>query len=77
MTQHLNTRSKFQNSMDLEGYSEFVIRELHKYVDTSHCLLVQWDGYVLNPKSWLPQFLDYDYIGAPWNGNVVGNGGFS
>lgn len=59
------------------GYSEFVIRELHKFVETSHCLLVQWDGYVLNPLSWLPKFLEFDYIGAPWNGNVVGNGGFS
>ena len=61
----------------LGGYSEFVIKHLHSYVETSHCLLVQWDGYVLNTASWLPQFLDYDYIGAPWHGNVVGNGGFS
>ncbi len=61
----------------LSGYSEFVIRRLEKFVDTSHALLVQWDGYVLNPKSWLPQFLSSDYIGAPWHGNIVGNGGFS
>ncbi len=61
----------------LDGYSEFVIRELGKYVDTSHCIIAQWDGYILNPKSWLPKFLDYDYIGAPWHGNIVGNGGFS
>ena len=61
----------------LGGYSEFVIKQLHSYVETSHCLLVQWDGYVLNPNSWLPQFLDFDYIGAPWHGNIVGNGGFS
>ena len=25
----------------------------------------------------LGRFIDYDYIGAPWNGNAVGNGGFS
>lgn len=61
----------------IEGYSEFCIRELHKHFDTSHCLLIQWDGYVLNPSSWLPAYLEHDYIGAPWQGNVVGNGGFS
>ncbi len=65
---------KFQG---LDGYSNFVIRELHKHVATGHCLLVQWDGYILNPLSWLPKFLEFDYIGAPWHGNVVGNGGFS
>jgi hypothetical protein len=73
----LKFANKIQKFDGLEGYSNFCIRELHKYVDSSHCLLVQWDGYVLNPKSWLPQFLEFDYIGAPWNGNIVGNGGFS
>jgi len=29
-------------------------------------LLVQHDGFVLNPDSWEDEFLQYDYIGAPW-----------
>ncbi len=62
----------------LEAYSNFVIRELHRYVDSTHCLLVQSDGYVLNGDAWQPSFLNYDYIGAPWlQWNLVGNGGFS
>ncbi len=63
----------------LEEYSRFVIRELHKYVTTSHCLLIQSDGYVLNGSAWRPEFLQCDYIGAPWEhqGGLVGNGGFS
>lgn len=63
-----------------EDYSNFCIKELYKYIGTSHCLVVQWDGYILNGASWDKKFLDYDYIGAPWlytDGRNVGNGGFS
>ena len=40
-------------------------------------LVVQHDGYVINPQMWTDEFLKYDYIGAPWSTGVVGNGGFS
>jgi ADP-heptose:LPS heptosyltransferase len=63
-----------------EEYSVFCIKELGKHIDTSHCLLIQWDGYVINENAWREEFLHYDYIGAPWNyidGRNVGNGGFS
>lgn len=73
--------------LDRTGYSKFVIYELHKYFDTDFALLVQDDGYVVNPSLWNDSFLEYDYIGAPWPdlwyhdemGKVrrVGNGGFS
>lgn len=62
----------------LEGYSRFITRELHKHVQTSHALIVQHDGYILNPPAWQNSFLRYDYIGAPWQQwRAVGNGGFS
>lgn len=63
-----------------EEYSHFMIKELYKYFSTDYVLVIQADGYVLNGKSWLPEFLHYDYIGAPWtypDGKNVGNGGFS
>lgn len=64
-----------------EAYNLFCIKELYKYFDTSHCLLVQWDGYILNGECWSDEFLDYDYIGAKWldvgRPYNVGNGGFS
>jgi len=28
--------------------------------------LVHADGFVVNPSAWRDEFLDYDYIGAPW-----------
>ena len=63
------------------GYSEFLLRDLVDHLRTDHCLIVQWDGFVLDASRWDPCFLDYDYIGAPWphfpDGHDVGNGGFS
>jgi tetratricopeptide (TPR) repeat protein len=62
-------------------YSRFVLKELGRYCRTEHLLLVQWDGYIINPQSWRAEFLKYDYIGAPWgwyqDAHRVGNGGFS
>jgi len=50
----------------VEEYSRFAIAELDGYVDTPHVLIIQYDGFILNPDAWSPEFLDYDYIGAPW-----------
>ncbi len=64
-----------------DDYSRFVLASLLDHVDTSHVLLVQWDGYALNPAAWRGDFLGCDYIGARWfwapEGQRVGNGGFS
>jgi len=62
----------------LEQYSRFMIRELHKYVETTHALVIQSDGFVLNGKAWHDFYLGSDYGGAPFNpSGTVGNGGFS
>jgi len=69
--------------LNFEQYSNFIIRNLSDYVDTEFVLLVQADGFVLNPHLWRDEFLRYDYIGAPWKLSPhydfirVGNGGFS
>lgn len=63
------------------AYSDFLLSNLVDYVETSHCLVAQWDGHVLDVRRWRPEFLDHDYIGAIWpqfdDGHDVGNGGFS
>jgi hypothetical protein len=62
------------------AYSYFVMKELYKYIDTEYLLIFQTDGFILNPFAWADQFLEYDYIGAPWwydDDCNVGNGGFS
>lgn len=69
---HINT---------IEAYSHFLLKETRPYLKTSHMLIVQWDGYVVDPAMWDARFLDVDYIGAVWpqykDAHRVGNGGFS
>ncbi len=64
----------------IEDYSSFMLRKLCKYIETDFALVIQYDGYVVNPEAWDVDFLNYDYIGAPWwydSEHNVGNGGFS
>jgi hypothetical protein len=50
-------------------------------VKDDYNIIVQSDGFAVNPEAWTYEFLDYDYIGAVWPwidpGVNVGNGGFS
>lgn len=70
--------ARLQNRRD---YSRFVIKELARHIEADYALIIQWDGYVVNPQAWSDQFLQYDYIGARWgfhhDAHCVGNGGFS
>ena len=61
-------------------YSEFCIKQMATYIDTRFAIVFQYDGFILNPAAWDDDFLNYDYIGAPWyhlRALRVGNGGFS
>ncbi|MDZ4720191.1 MAG: DUF5672 family protein [Roseiflexaceae bacterium] len=63
-----------------DAYSSFMIKQINTYVETPFALVIQYDGFILNPDAWRDEYLEYDYIGAPWNeeeGLIVGNGGFS
>ena len=78
-------------SINFLDYSRLIIEDLHKYFKTSHCLIVQADSFVVNSELWKDEFLEFDYIAAPWSEKVqvspdlvldmkenqVGNGGFS
>ena len=63
------------------AYSSFLLSQMVDHVETSHCLVTQWDGHVIDAGRWRPEFLDHDYIGARWpqfdDDHDVGNGGFS
>jgi hypothetical protein len=74
-----------------DDYSYYIVYELFKHINTDYVLIVQDDGFVVNPHQWKNIFFQYDYIGAPFAlpkdnfsyrdifGNIfrVGNGGFS
>ena len=40
---------KVERINSIEEYSSFIIYKLFNYIQTSHILIVQWDGYVINP----------------------------
>jgi hypothetical protein len=63
----------------LTAYSRFVIKHLNNFIKSDHCMIVQHDGFPINPEKWTNEFLNYDYIGSPWPDPMpsrVGNGGF-
>lgn len=57
---------KIKDINSVEQYSSFIVNDLWQYVNTSHVLLIQYDGFILNHEAWTDEYLDYDYIGAPW-----------
>jgi len=61
----------------------FHLNTLPKFINNNYMLSIHDDGFIINPHLWNPDFLKYDYIGAPWpmdlewcSRNRVGNGGF-
>lgn len=64
----------------IEAYNQLITKRLAEELICDHALIIQFDGFILNPQEWAPLFLHYDYIGAPWpnySEHAVGNGGFS
>ena len=82
---------KIDKMRNIDEYSYSMIYKLGDYIDTPYAMVVQYDGFIVNPKAWRSEFFEYDYIGAPWSmpsdsfsyrdkeGNIVrvGNGGVS
>lgn len=58
----------------------FALYSVPKHVKTKFLMFIHWDSWIIDPSMWRDDFLDYDYIGAPWwysDGFNVGNSGFS
>jgi hypothetical protein len=61
----------FTNAGD---YSKWIIKNLPYEIESDYYLIIQWDGFIVNPDMWRNEFFNYDYIGG---GNTLQNGGFS
>ncbi len=68
----------------LSDYNRIILSSLPERLQTDFALVIQFDGFAINPSAFTAQFFDFDYIGAPWaaglipgRGVMVGNGGFS
>lgn len=58
-------------NIDYKDYSEWMIKELYKYIDTDHVITIQYDSCVINSVLWTQDFLLFDYVAAPWPNNWV------
>jgi len=75
-----------EKSSNIDEWNYNIIYNLSKHIDTEFALLIHDNGFVVNPDSWKDEFLEYDYIGAPWplpkdnfsyrdiNGNIIRQG---
>lgn len=62
----------------LISYSIFMLTKAYQYIKTSHFLIVQRDGWILNPSSWDNRWLENDFIGPLYmQYDKCGSGGFS
>lgn len=68
----------------LADYNYALLAMLPERLKTDFALVIQFDGFVVNPSSFTNFFYKFDYLGAPWpagmipgRGPTVGNGGFS
>jgi len=50
----------------IDSWSKSIVYDMHKYVDTDFALLIHENGFVVNPESWDDDWLNYDFVGAPW-----------
>lgn len=83
------TKAKFYDAILIQddninevSYAETCIFGLKNFIESDFCLVIQWDGFIINETLWNEAFLNYDYIGSPWGfkddcRNRIGNGGFS
>jgi hypothetical protein len=75
-----------EKSSNIDEWNYNIIYNLPKHVETDYCILIHDNGFIVNPESWKDEFLEYDYIGAPWplpndnfsyrdiNGNLIRQG---
>jgi Protein of unknown function (DUF5672) len=68
---------KVEKWPDRLGMYNFFWYEFHNLLKTDWFLLISWDSWVIDATQWTSEFLDYDYVGAPWwydDGLNVGHG---
>ena len=64
---------------DKLGWAQAMWSIVPPLIHTKQTLNIQWDSWIWDVSMWRDEFLDYDFIGAPWwykDGKNVGNSGF-
>lgn len=58
--------SKTSKLTNIDDFNYKMFYELGDHIKTDFALIVHADGFIVNPDMWRDEFLDYDYVGAPW-----------
>ena len=58
--------SKSPKSSNIDEWNYNIIYDLPNHINTEFMILIHDNGFIVNPESWRDEFLEYDYIGAPW-----------
>ena len=66
---HPHRHISISNTFSRTDYSIFCLKHMYQYIETDHVLIVQPDGMAVNSQYWDDDFLNYDYIGPPYNIN--------
>jgi Protein of unknown function (DUF5672) len=45
---------------------KWFLYSLPNYIRTDFMIEVQWDGFIVDSAMWTDEFLNFDFIGAPW-----------
>ncbi len=67
------------DNLTINDYNKLLVsKDFYDYIDTEVFLIFQTDALICNDyKDLINNFISYDYSGAPWKANDVGNGGLS
>ncbi len=53
------------------GFNSLFIEQTEKYITDDFCLNIQHDSTVISPQRWNNEYLNYDYIAAPWPMHII------
>jgi hypothetical protein len=67
------------DNLTITDYNNLLVsKDFYNYIPTEVFLIFQTDTLICNDyKDLINDFTNYDYSGAPWKENIVGNGGLS
>ena len=54
-----------------QGFNSLFLEQVEKYMVDDFCLNVQHDSTVISTQRWKNEFLNYDYIAAPWPMHII------
>jgi hypothetical protein len=52
--------------LNYKEFNEFCLTSINEFIDTTHIITVQTDGFICNGDMWKDEYFEYDYVGQPW-----------